>query len=96
MSPIPGLNEKETLPLRDSLAAQRTLLANERTFLAYIRTALTFFISGLTFVQFFESVLIRIVGWFFIPTGTVLFIIGALRFKRTKESIMDDEKGGEK
>lgn len=76
---------KEDLILRDYLAADRTVLANESTFLAYIRTALTFFIAGVTFIRFFDSLLIEVVGWLFIPLGIAIFALGLWRYKRMKD-----------
>jgi len=59
----------QELILRDYLATDRTILANERTFLAYIRTALSIFAVGISFLKFFDSLLIKIIGWIFIPAG---------------------------
>jgi len=82
-----GKFTEEELILRDYLAIDRTVLANERTFLAYIRTALTLFVAGVSFVQFFDSALVEIVGWAFIPVGIVTFIIGLLRYTKMKNSV---------
>jgi putative membrane protein len=78
---------KEDLILRDHLAADRTVLANERTFLAYIRTALTLFISGASFIRFFDSFLLEVVGWIFVPVGLLTFLVGAVRYRRMKNML---------
>lgn len=76
--------DKDKLILRDHLAADRTVLANERTFLAYIRTALTLFVSGATFVRFFDTLVLDIIGWIFIPAGILTFVIGTLHYGKMK------------
>ena len=85
---------KEDLILRDYLAADRTVLANESTFLAYVRTALTFFIAGVTFIRFFDSLLIEVVGWLFIPLGIAIFALGLWRYKRMKDMMESVAKQG--
>jgi len=77
----------EEFILRDYLAIDRTILANERTFLAYLRTALTVFIAGVTFINFFDNLLIEIVGWFFVPIGILTFMIGTSRFQKFKKQM---------
>ena len=77
----------EKMILRDHLAADRTQLANERTLLAYYRTALTLFIAGATFVQFFGNLLMAVIGWIFIPLGFLVFIVGVVRYHRTKRPL---------
>jgi putative membrane protein len=74
----------QDLILRDHLANERTVLANERTFLAYIRTALAFFISGVSFIKFFDSPILHVFGWFFIPSGAVIFIIGLESYRKMR------------
>jgi putative membrane protein len=64
----------------DRDAVIRTVLANQRTFLAYIRTALTLFVAGVTFVKFFESLVVVIIGWIFIPLGVATFFVGLWRY----------------
>ncbi|MCP4213294.1 MAG: DUF202 domain-containing protein [bacterium] len=70
----------DKLSLRDKLALARTLLANERTFLAYLRTALAIFIAGVSLIQFFDSITLEIVGWFFIQLGIITIYVGSRRF----------------
>ena len=78
---------EEKMILRDYLAADRTVMANERTFLAYIRTALSIFAVGASFLQFFNSRVIQIVGWIFIPVGIIIFIIGLIKYWHMKNLI---------
>lgn len=73
---------EEELILRDHLAIDRTVLANERTLLAYIRTALAVFVAGASFIQFFNSSIMKILGWTFIPVGIITLIIGILRHRK--------------
>ncbi len=79
--------DKEELALRDLLALDRTILSNERNLLAYIRTALGFFVAGVTLVHFFVNPFIAVVGWIFIPTGILIFLIGWKRYKTNKKMI---------
>jgi len=66
--------------LRDHLAADRTTPSNQNTFLAYIRTALTLFVAGVTFVRFFDTPIVEVIGWVFVPVGVVTFLIGLIRY----------------
>jgi putative membrane protein len=75
---------EDELILRDHLAAERTVLANERTALAYLRTMLTFLIGGATFIQFFDSLAIKLLGWVFIPTALVLGVYGMVKYAQVK------------
>jgi putative membrane protein len=81
----------DDLILRDVLALDRTILANERTFLAYLRTALTIIIAGITFIKFFDSSVLIVVGWIFIPTGSVILIFGIYRY-RLMNQLLDTMK----
>lgn len=81
--------------LRDYLATDRTILANERTLLAYARTALTLLIVGATFIKFFDSAVLEIIGWTFIPLSLIAMNIGHLRYRRMKKFIKElEEKNG--
>ena len=86
MNPYAGFN-KDEITLRDHLAADRTILANERTFLAYIRTALTFFVSGATFIKFFDSLILEVLGWIFVPIAVYIMFLGARRYVKMKKDI---------
>ena len=79
--------DRDSLILRDILAIDRTVMANTRTFLSYIRTSLTLFIAGVTFIQFFESRIIFLIGWLFVPLSGVVFLLGALYYTRMKRSM---------
>jgi len=78
---------KEELILRDHLAIDRTVLANERTLLAYVRTALAIFVAGVSFIQFFDSILMAVLGWIFVPIGVFIFVVGFLRYKKMANRI---------
>jgi len=79
--------DRESLILRDVLAVDRTVMANTRTFLSYIRTSLTLFIAGVTFIHFFDPRVFFLIGWAFIPTSGVVFILGTIYYIRMKRSI---------
>jgi putative membrane protein len=79
--------DSDALILRDYLAAHRTVLANERTVLAYIRTVLTFLIGGVTFIQFFDSQLVRAMGWFFLPLALLIAAVGFVKYARMRGSL---------
>ncbi|MBM4273943.1 MAG: DUF202 domain-containing protein [Deltaproteobacteria bacterium] len=78
--------------LRDYMAIERTVMANERTFLSYIRAALGMFIGGASFIQFFEGVIIQMVGWLFIPLGIATFGVGLWRYHKIKRLIHGAEE----
>ena len=78
---------EEELILRDHLAAERTVLANERTALAHLRTMLTFLIGGATFIQFFDSVIIEVLGWIFLPVSLVLGVFGLVKYLKVKREL---------
>ncbi|MBW7995116.1 MAG: DUF202 domain-containing protein [Candidatus Glassbacteria bacterium] len=78
---------KDKLILRDMLAADRTQMANERTLLSYLRTALTLFIAGVSFIKFFDSRILEIIGWLFVPSGVWIAWIGTARFLKMKEPL---------
>ena len=75
---------EDELILRDHLATQRTVLANERTALAYLRTMLTFLIGGVTFIQFFDALAIKLLGWVFIPAALVVGVFGMVKYLQVK------------
>ena len=70
----------ERVPVRDGLAAERTILAAERTFLAYVRTAFAMFVTGVTGSTFLEQT--WLVGIAYVLTGmsALVFVAGVLRF----------------
>jgi putative membrane protein len=74
----------------------RVTLANQRTFLAYLRTALTMFVAGVTFIKFFDSLLLEIIGWAFVPLAIATQAIGIYRYnslrvrmKKTRRTLYD-------
>lgn len=78
---------REELILRDCLAAHRTVLAKERTVLAYLRTSLAFLIGGVSFVQFFDSPVVRGLGWSFVPIAALIAGFGSWNYFATKRSL---------
>lgn len=76
------------LPLRDALAAERTVLANERTFLAHVRTAFATFLAGATGVQLLTHELWTAVAWFFLGLGLVLFGWSLVRYRRVHRELL--------
>ncbi len=88
-------NEEETpkgqLILRDRLAENRTLLANERTLLAYVRTSLALIAAGLSFIQFFDSVVIVVIGWVILPLGAYTLIKGFVSFRNMNRVMRKEE-----
>jgi len=66
--------------IHDRDALVRLHLANQRTVLSYMRTALTLFVAGVSFIQFFDSLILEIVGWAFVPMGLSTMAIGIYRY----------------
>ncbi|WP_105616986.1 DUF202 domain-containing protein [Vallitalea okinawensis] len=79
--------ERESLILRDLLATDRTFLANERTFLAYVRTALSIIAAGAGFIKLFEILIIQYIGYFLLPLGFIIGIIGVVRFIKVNREL---------
>jgi putative membrane protein len=79
--------KKDSLILRDLLAADRTILANERTLLAYIRTSLNLIVAGSSFIKFFDQIIIHTMGYLFIPFGICIGIWGLFRFFKISNSL---------
>ena len=73
---------RDSLILRDFLAADRTVLANERTFLAYIRTSLALIILGVTSIHLLELDFYKVIGIIAIALGFLVFVIGIVRYQR--------------
>jgi len=85
-SPYSEVCEEEMI-LRDHLAAERTVLANERTALAYLRTMLTFLIGGVTFIQFFDSFVVEVLGWIFLPIAVIVGLFGVVKYVKVKRDL---------
>ncbi|GKX28139.1 hypothetical protein SH1V18_06190 [Vallitalea longa] len=79
--------KKDSLILRDLLATDRTFLANERTLLAYIRTALSLIVAGSSFIKFTDNLAIEIIGMILIPFGTIIGILGLIKFIKTNKDL---------
>jgi putative membrane protein len=73
--------------LRDCMAIERTIMANERTFLSYIRAALGLFIGGVSFIEFFDSPVMEVVGWIFLPLGAAALVLGLKRYRKVRNMI---------
>ena len=86
---IYGQVGRSSMKLRDYLATDRTKLSNQNTFLAYIRTALTLFVAGVSFVRFFDSLLIEVIGWIFLPVGVATFVVGSMRYHRLRKALAE-------
>lgn len=77
------MDESDLRGDRDNLALVRTDLANERTLLAYSRTALIVVGSGVSLIEVLTVPPIWIaIGWVLTVIGTVVGIVGAVRFIR--------------
>ena len=79
---------------QNTLDFERTLQATERTFLAYIRTSLTFFAVGATFIKFFDSTILRVFGWLFIPCAVIIFIFGLRHYRKITNHIFRIKRQG--
>ena len=79
------------LPLTDQLAIGRNKLANERTLLAYIRTFLSFAVAGASLIQFFDVRFFIVLGYFFMPFGAIILIIGFMRYIKTRTQLNSDK-----
>lgn len=80
---LPSDNRRDLIT-HDRDAIHRTILANQRTFLSYLRTALTFFVAGIGFLKFFDTLILEIVGWVFIPIGITTFVVGIIRYNKLR------------
>jgi len=79
--------DRGELILRDYLAVDRTVLANQRTLLGYIRTTLALLAAGASFIQFFECLTLKVLGWALILLAAVLFVVGGMGFLRMRAKI---------
>lgn len=79
---------EERLILRDQLAIDRTILANESTFLSYIRTGLAIVATGATIIHFADKKGSNALGGIFLVFGISMLVIGVLRYKRMKKTII--------
>ncbi|MGB7342599.1 MAG: DUF202 domain-containing protein [Pirellulaceae bacterium] len=71
-----------------NLALVRTDLANERTLLAYGRTALMVVGTGVSLIKFFDPTLLwHIAGWTLVIVGTLIGVVGVIRFRRLQCSL---------
>jgi putative membrane protein len=73
----------ERVPVRDGLAAERTILAAERTFLAYLRTAFAMFVTGITGSAFLERRSLIVIAYILTGLSAAVFLLGIVRFIRS-------------
>lgn len=83
---------RDDFVLRDYLAADRTILATERTLLSYLRTAFTMFVAAVTFIKFFDTPVMQLLGWLFLPLGVILILFGVYRYKQVTGLVFRAEK----
>ncbi|MEO1269919.1 MAG: DUF202 domain-containing protein [Myxococcota bacterium] len=72
------------VPVKDGLAAERTVMAAERTFLAYVRSAFAMFVTGLTGSQLLDNPLLVGTGYLLATLSLVVFATGVGRFWRAR------------
>ena len=75
------------MPLRDSLAVERTKLAIERTFLAYFRSAIFFFVSGLSILKIHIFKKVDYLGVILIILSPILFGFGIYSYFRSHKVV---------
>lgn len=88
--------EKESLILRDYLAADRTALSIDRTILSYIRTALTTFVAGISLIKFFDSFFLHLTGWLLMGATFLVITIGFKRVWEMKKFVSQLKEADEK
>lgn len=74
------------VPVTDGLAGERTFLAAERTLLAYARTAFAMFAAGVTAAELLRNQLLIAIGYVMAVLGLVVFLVGALRYRRSRSA----------
>ena len=77
------------VPVRDALAAERTVLAAERTFLSYVRTAFAMFAGGLTGVHFLEEPIFMGTAYVLVAMSVIVFALGGWRFHKSRQVTRD-------
>ncbi|MDO8716553.1 MAG: DUF202 domain-containing protein [Dehalococcoidales bacterium] len=79
--------KNEDLTCRDYLASDRTILANERTLLSYVRTSMAFAGGGAALIQFFDRLIVQLIGWALIPVAIAIMVVGIQRFLKMKRRL---------
>ena len=79
----------DQVPVRDALAAERTLLAAERTFLAYLRTSLALFVTGVTGAQLLDNVWLVGIAHALSGASVAVFVVGGWRYMNARQVIRD-------
>lgn len=72
------------VPVRDGLAAERTVLAAERTFLAYVRTAFAMLITGLTGAHLLTDPTLVSIGYVLTAVSALVFVVGIYRYAASR------------
>ena len=78
----------DNVPVRDALAAERTLLAAERTLLAYLRSAFALFVTGVTGAQLLEAPWLVTVAHGLSVSSVVAFAVGGWRYARSRGAVL--------
>lgn len=73
----------EALPVKDGLAAQRTVMAAERTLLAYVRTGFGLFAAGLASARWLGGPMVT-AGLVLSATGAIVLAYGWRRFAKSR------------
>ncbi len=76
------------VPVKDGLAAERTVLAAERTFLAYMRSAFAIFITGMTGSQLLTNTVLVGTSYVLAALSLLVFAVGVWRFVRSRRVTM--------
>ena len=72
----------DEIPVRDGLAAERTVMAAERTLLAYARTGLGLFAAGLAGAGWLGGPMVT-AGWLLSAIGAGILLYGWTRYKKS-------------
>ena len=75
-----------SLSTSEILAIERTKLANERTFLAYFRSFIVLLSSGLAILKIEGLHNIKNLGYFFVVSAGILFLLGR-RYLATRKRL---------
>ncbi len=77
----------DDIPVRDALAAERTLVAAERTFLAYVRTAFAMFVTGISGAELIEHGVLNAVGYALAGLSALVFAASVVRYRRAQRDV---------
>ena len=77
----------DQVPVRDALAAERTVLAAERTFLAYLRSSFALFVTGVTGAQFLEAPALLYIAHALSASSVFVFLFGVQRYLGSRRTV---------